>query len=228
VHAAGCTFDSLLTTKSHAQFIGYTGELLVADDLMRRGYTVTTVPRSVQATPDLHVVGDGIDIAVEVYTPRELRAIDEWVEEVKGLVHQVDLRANFRTRLETRIDQMVPWPDRPDPWEVDEMLAGTHDDVLAAITRDVRDHLTRLQPLDRQYPHGGTPLLTSLQLTDVREAPAIGPTRTGTLSSPGFSGYSPAGVFATVVDRARRKAAKRQTHGVDAATRALVVNLAQT
>ena len=228
VHAAGCRFDGLLTTRSHAQFVGYTGELLVADDLIRRGYTVTTVPRSAQATPDLHVIGDGIDIAIEVYTPRELRAVDEWIEEAKDLVHQADFSANFRSRLETRIDEAVPWPERPDPWEVDEMLKRTHDNVLAAIASDVRDHLKRLQPLDREYRHGRTPLITAVHLTDVQKAPAVGPTRAGTFSAPGFAGYSPAGVFATVVDRARRKAAKRQTHGMHAALRALVVNIAQT
>lgn len=35
-------------------------------------------------------------------------------------------------------------------------------------------------------------------------------------------------MFASVVDRAKRKAARRQTHGVHAAARALVINLAQT
>jgi hypothetical protein len=228
VHAAGCRFDGLLRTRSHAQFVGYTGELLVADDLIRRGYAVTTVARSAQAAPDLHVIGDGIDIAVEVYTPRELRAVDEWIEEAKDLVHQVDLPANFRSRLETRIDETVPWPERPDPWEVDAMLRRTHDNVLAAIARDVGDHLERLQPLDGEYRHEGTPLVTIVELTDVQEAAAIGPTRAGSISAPGFSGYSPAGVFATVVDRAKRKAAKGQTHGVHAALRALVVNIAQT
>ncbi len=108
------------------------------------------------------------------------------------------------------------------------MLKCTHDDVLAAVAYDVGNHLRRLQPLHGEYRHEGTPLITTVQLTDVKEASAIGPTRAGSLSAPGFSGYSPAGVFATVVDRAKRKAAKRQTHGVHAALRALVVNIAQT
>jgi len=77
VHAAGCTFGNLLTTRSREQFVSHTAELLVADDFLRRGYTVSTVPRSDQASPDLHVASDGIDVVVEVYSPRELVAIDE-------------------------------------------------------------------------------------------------------------------------------------------------------
>jgi hypothetical protein len=228
VHAAGCGFGSLLTTRSRTQFIGYTGELLVADDLIRRGYTVSTVARANTASPDLYVEGNGIDVAVEVYTPRELRALDEWVEEAEDLVHQADLPASYRSRLETRINEGVPLPERPDPWELNDMIELTHDDVLSVIESDVQDHLRRLQPLKRQYVHEGTPLVTSVELTDVRVAPAVGPNRVGTISHPGFGGYSPAGVFASVVDRAKRKAARRQTHGVHAAARVLVINLAHT
>jgi hypothetical protein len=71
-------------------------------------------------------------------------------------------------------------------------------------------------------------LLTTVELEDVRLAPAEGASRTGAFSYPGFSGYSPAGVFATVVKRAVRKAKERQTKGVSADARALVVYLMRT
>src|SRR6266511_1967544 len=62
VHAAGCTFGNLLTTRNREQFVSHTAEVLVAEDLLRRGFTVSTVPRSSKASPDLHVTGDGIDV----------------------------------------------------------------------------------------------------------------------------------------------------------------------
>ena len=40
VHAAGCTFGSLLTIRNREQFLSLTAEVLVADDLLRRGCTV--------------------------------------------------------------------------------------------------------------------------------------------------------------------------------------------
>jgi hypothetical protein len=68
VHEAGCTFGDLLATTSREQFVSLSAEVLVADDLRRRGYTVRTIPHLGQPGPDLHVNVDGIDVAVEVYT----------------------------------------------------------------------------------------------------------------------------------------------------------------
>jgi hypothetical protein len=70
--------------------------------------------------------------------------------------------------------------------------------------------------------------VTTVKLENVHAASPVGPARHGTLGWPGFGGYSPAGVFAKIVDRARKKARRRQTHGVNAAARALVVNLTHT
>ena len=52
--------------------------------------------------------------------------------------------------------------------------------------------------------------------------------RRGSISYPGFGGYSPAGVFRTVVERAQKKARRRQAHGAAAAARALVVYMMST
>ena len=71
-------------------------------------------------------------------------------------------------------------------------------------------------------------MVTTVVLDNVREAPEAGPRREGNVSLPGFSGDSPSGVFRTVVERAIRKAQERQTHAVEAQTRALVVYLMGT
>jgi hypothetical protein len=76
-------FGSLLSTRDREQFVSLTAEVLVADDFLRRGYEVQTVQRSDQVSPDLLVVVDGLDVAVEVYSPRELLAVDAWVKEVR-------------------------------------------------------------------------------------------------------------------------------------------------
>jgi hypothetical protein len=222
-HAAGCTFGSLLTTRDREQFISLTSEAFVAEDLLRRGYSVTTVLRQGAAVPDIHVVADGIDIAVEVYRPRELLAVDDWVKELTDLFQYVDVQASFSSSVHTRLDPTTL--PRPDPWAVADMLAQTRDVVLEEITLDVEAALRKLRSLNREYAHEGTPLVTTVEVDDVQPAPALGPVRRGTHSPPGFSGYSPAGVFATVVDRTKKKARRRQTHGFSAAIRALVVDL---
>jgi hypothetical protein len=228
VHAAGCRFGSLLTTRDREQFVSHTAEVFVADDLMHRGYTVQTVARSTQASPDLHVTGYGIDLAVEVYSPRELTAIDEWVNEVKDVTTYLDVRASYDSSVTTALEQSIPPSRSPvDPWAPVEMLEQTREEVISEIRHDVETALRALQPLRKVYRHRGTPLHTSVELDNVRLADAF-PVRGSSISYPGLTGYSPAGVFRTVVERALRKARRRQAHGVDAAARALVVYLMGT
>ena len=229
VHAAGCTFGSLLSTRDREQFVSLTAEVLVADDFLRRGYEVQTVQRSDQVSPDLLVVVDGRDVAVEVYSPRELLAVDAWVKEVSDLLNYVDVKASYTSSVHTKLEQQIP-PDRTplDPWGHAKMLDETAGAVLAEITRDVERALAGLHALAKTYRHDGTPLLTTVELDDVEEAPDNGPLRRGTIGYPGFSGYSPAGVFRRTVERSQRKARRRQTEGVPAAARILVVYLMGT
>jgi hypothetical protein len=230
VHDAGCRFGNLLTTRSREQFVSHTAELLVAEDLMHRGYRVSTIPRASGPSPDLHVAGDGIDVVVEVYTPRELTAIDEWTHEVLDLLRYVDMPVSYRSSVHTKLEQTIP-PDREllDPWEPAKMLEQTHDEVMAEIRSGVGTALSERRPLSEVYRHGATPLRTTIELSDVRTAdPTLGPERPVSFSYPGFGGYSPAGVFRTVVERAQKKARKRQAHGAAAAARALVVYMMST
>jgi hypothetical protein len=108
------------------------------------------------------------------------------------------------------------------------MFEQTGENVIATITHDIEDSLKNLVPRTEEYTHPGTPLVTRVELEDVQRAPPMGPQRHGSYSYPGFSGYSPAGVFAKVVKNALRKARRRQAQGVTADARVLVVNLMQT
>jgi hypothetical protein len=130
VYAAGCTFDRLLTTPDRELFASLAVEALVADDLLRRGYEVKTVPRTDQPSPDLHVVVNGLDVAVEVYSPREYLPADEWVHDVTDLLNYVDIRASYHSQVNTRRElSFPPHQVQLNPWAVAQMLAQTRDDV---------------------------------------------------------------------------------------------------
>jgi len=158
--AGGCEFGELLATRSRRQFVALTAEVLVAEDLIHRGFTVTTVPRTNEPTPDLRIAGDELDLAVEVYTPRELLAFDTWVAEVRNLVDQADVAADYVSGIETSIDPATPPDQHPDSWKIDEMLERAHDEVLAAIGADVDAQLRQLSTLNHVYENPGTPLRT--------------------------------------------------------------------
>jgi Hydantoinase B/oxoprolinase len=148
VHAAGCTFGNFLTTTSRVQFISHTAELLVAEDLLHRGFSVRTVPLTSEVSPDLHVTGNGIDVAVEVYSPRELEAVDEWVRVVNDLLNFMDVAVNYRSTVETRVERGIPPDSEPNSWMIAEQLQQTHDVVLAEISRDAEDSLRVMRPVD--------------------------------------------------------------------------------
>ena len=229
VHAAGATFGQLLKTRSRDQFVSLTTEMLVAHDLLRRGYDVTTIPRSGKSSPDLHVRGDGVDLVLEVYSPRELLAVDAWLHEVGDLLNYVDIAASYDWRIATDFSIAgAPESMQRDPWAPQKMLEPTRAAVIADIARDFEDALSELRQLEAEYHHPGTSMVTKLEVTNVRPAPATGPTRHGTFSYPGFSGYRPSGVFRRIVERARTKASRRQVEGAPGATRGLVVYLMGT
>lgn len=230
VHLAGCRFERMLTTASRELFVSLSTEAFLAHDLLRRGYAVETIERSGNRSPDLRVHGHGIDMAVEVYSPRELRHVEEWTRELTDLMQYVDVRASFVFNGSTAIEKAMP-PDREqlDPWAHDKMFEETGAAVMAEIRSDVEHALRNLRSLDKSYRHRETPMTTTVSIDNVRLPPDAGPRREGTFSYPGFSGYSPAGVFRRIVERTTRKKAKRrQTHTVDAETHGLLVNLMHT
>jgi hypothetical protein len=144
-------------------------------------------------------------------------------------LNYADMRASYRSDVATRLDETTPpAPLGLDSWTVADLLAETREQVLPNIAQDVESSLRELSPLKKVYRHPGTPLVTSVELEDVQEASPLGPARPGTISYPGFSGYSPAGVFRTIVERAQKKAMRRQAQGVAASARALVVYLMGT
>lgn len=202
--AAGCTFDGLLKTSSREQFASHTSELLVVEDLLDRGYQVATIARTGDRTPDLHVQGEGIAVAVEVYTPRELRAVDAFVSDVKDFLLNVDIAADYTARTGTDMEKRIPpEPQHLDPWAPDKFLEQTGEEVFAEISEDVHVALSELRPFEKVYRHGDTPLVTTVEIEDVRGSSSPkGPVRFGSLSYPGFSGYSPGGVFGRIVERA--------------------------
>jgi hypothetical protein len=229
VHLAGCKFERMLTTPSRELFVSLSTEAFLAHDLLRRGYEVETIKRSAVPSPDLRVRGRGMDMVVEVYTPRELRHVDQWTRELTDLMQYLDVRASFNFSGDTVIERAIP-PNREqlDPWAHDKMLEQTGATVMAEIRGDVEDALRDLHPIVKSYAHPETPMSTTVTISDVRLPPDAGPQRGGTFSYPGFSGYSPVGVFRRIVERTIRKAEKRQTHTIDAETRSLLVNLMQT
>ena len=114
---------------------------------------------------------------VEVYSPRELTAIDKWTHEVGDLMQYVDVCASYRSSIDTKLELTIP-PQRGvaiDPWATSKMLGETRDEVMAEIRADVEAALGELKPLTRVYRHGDTPLRTTVELDEVQAASERGP-----------------------------------------------------
>lgn len=110
-------------------------EALVAEHFLLRGYDVSTVARTGLQTPDLRVVGEGVDMAIEAYSPREWLEIEEWT----GRLEQYsDVPWNYNARVRTRVAQRSgPTAAPAAPWEIAAMLEATKETVFDALSRDV-------------------------------------------------------------------------------------------
>ena len=228
VFAAGCVFPDLVRTTSRQQFMSVTAEVLAAEHFLNRGYMVSPIPRTGERGADIHVVGHNLDAAIEIYSPREWMAVDAWTDALKDVINSADIAANYVARADTRIRLTTP-PDRfYSPWEIAEVLRLTQREVLANIRRGAYRAMERLRPWEWTYDHRQSALETTFSLSDVSPSSPDGPVRFGSVSAPGPSGYSPSGVFRTIVERAVKKSKRRQTATSVAPTRALLVNLMHT
>jgi hypothetical protein len=105
VHAAGLSFGHLLSTTGRQMFSSLLDEALAAEHFLLRGYDVATIQRTGLQTPDLHVKGTGVEMAIEVYSPREWLEIEEWMGRLLQFLKYSDVPRNYRARARTRVAQ---------------------------------------------------------------------------------------------------------------------------
>lgn len=223
-YAAGCRFDRLLSTDVYEQFQSHMSEVRAAEHFLCRSFSVTTIPRTGTRTADLRLVGNGIDVAVEVFTRREWLPLDEWNDSLRDGLKNVDRCVDFAVSVSTRsVVPSMPWS----PWDLGDALAKTQVGVLGEILTDFAAAIDASTVYRKTYVHEGVGLETDLELHVVR-ASGDAPARLVTISLPGFGGYSPAGMLRRIVEGPlREKAGRGQAQRASAGARCLLIDLSR-
>lgn len=223
-HAAGCSFDRLLTTDVYEQFQSHMSEVRAAEHFLCRSFSVTSIPRTGTRTADLRLVGNGIDVTVEVFTRREWLPLDEWNDSVRDGLKNVDRCVDFAVSVSTRsVVPSVAWS----PWDLGNALARTQVRVLGEIFADFGAALDASAAYQKTYVHEGVDLETDLELRLVR-AGTDRPARLVSIALPGFGGYSPAGMLRRIIEGSlREKAGRGQAQKSGTGARCLLIDLSR-
>lgn len=215
-------FGDLLRTGDYAQFAARLSEVWAADHFLLRDFSVATLAASGERAGDLRVVRGSIEATLEIYSPRIWLALADWDTAVADELKNVDEPLDYVGGADTRVDAMAP------PWEVAAMVADTAAAVLNEIAADFAAALASRQPYKKTYRHGDHPLETTVELESVRDSDGM-PARLIARGGPGYSGYSPAGMFRRIIERqVHSKAARRQAAAAPTGLRGLVVDLSRT
>jgi hypothetical protein len=90
---AGFRQPTLLQTRARKAFVPALGEIRAAEHFLGRGYAIGgfDTTKGSESVPDLLVEAEGTRVAVEVYCPRAWEGLDDYVDELKDALNQLDL-----------------------------------------------------------------------------------------------------------------------------------------
>jgi hypothetical protein len=217
--ARGFSQPTILRTRARKPFAESLAELQAARHLLAREFEVRgqDLTKDQAPVPDLIVAGHGLEVAVEVYCPRQWEALGE-LDEFAAVLKNLDVAYDYD--YEVRVGQLERFDEQG--------LIQLHPGILAArLKPEVRRHLLNdlleelavtlvdAPPSVRvERRREDLNLGVSIALTSIERSRGRLPSRTGGLSGPSITGYDPVGMFDRLVDkRVRAKAARGQAVG---------------
>jgi hypothetical protein len=229
---SGFEQPTILRTHGRKPFAEALAELQTAAHLLLRGFQIETARPGEGQVPDVLARGHGIELAVEVYCPRQWEGLHAFFADLADAVKNLDL--GFDYRFEVAAAQLEWFDDEQrllilHPAELARALdATTRDQLLEELVGELAAKLEATRgavSLERQQPDLNIKL--SIRLDEVRESTGVLPARTGCILPPSTSGYRPEGMFEQIVERVVRKAAKGPAVG-HASLSLLVVELSRS
>ncbi len=230
--AGGFEQPTILRTRARKPFAEALAELQTAVHLLLRGFQIEAPRPGKGQVPDVLARGHGIELAVEVYCPRQWEGLAELFDDLMNAVKNLDSPVDYR--FEVAAAQLERFDDEQrllilHPAELARALdATTRDQLLEELVGELAAKLDGTRGdlrLERERPDLNIKL--SIRLDEVRRSTGVFPARPGCIFLPSISGYRPEGMFEQVVERVVDKAAKGQAVG-HASLSLLVVELSRS
>ena len=209
----------ILRTRARKPFAELLAELQAARHFLAREFDVMgqDATKDQAPVPDLVVAGHGLEVAVEVYCPRQWEALgelDEFAVALKNLDVAYDYDYEVRVGQLERFDEQGLIQLHPGSW-AERLTPEVRRHLLSDLLEELVLTLVDAPPsVGVERRREDLNLGVSMALTSIERSRGRLPSRTGGLSGPSITGHDPAGMFDRLVDkRVRAKAARRQAVG---------------
>lgn len=228
----GFTQPTLLQTRARKPFFDALAELHAAEHFLLNGFSIV-IPQENKAGPKPEFIasGHGVEIAVEVYSPRIWEGLSGLSDGLIGMLMNWDAPFSYKARL--RLEGKHFKPSKlllPHPGELSDALTGPVCEALAHdFNRAIAEKLGKSTAdftVERERPDLN--LAISLSLSSIDRASDGIPARSCVTHGPTKTGHAPEGIFDRLIARnVTNKARQRQAIG-HAPLSLLLVDLTQT
>jgi hypothetical protein len=231
----GVTQPNILRTRARKSFTESLSELHAAEHFLLRTFRVTALDatKGDASVPDLLVSGQAVEMAVEVYCPRQWEGLDDFVDDLKDGLKNLDIGFNYEFRAD--ISQLEHFNGAGELVQLHpvDLAHGLDTTTRAVLVSDLLGELSA--KLDDAIPsvtaardRPDLNLKVSVTLRAIQPSKDPIPLRRGVISPPSISGYAPEAMFDRLVGRrVRAKAAKGQAVG-QAPCSLLIVDLSHS
>lgn len=219
----GLELPALMRTSGGPNFASALAELRVAEQLLDRGWDLEEldVSRGQQSIPEYLARKDELSATIEVYCPRTREGVDQLMDSLMHAIKDLDRPLDYRFEID--VEQLNRFDDEKRLLHIQPetlaqgLVAATRERLKKALLDRINQQLdAKQQSCHASVKDASMNIVCNVKLINVETSTSDLPSRGGTISLPGFSGYAPEAMFDRLVrGRIRRKAMKGQGKDVD-------------
>jgi hypothetical protein len=159
---AGMSMKELRNEVDRSNFGSFLAEALLADHLLQRGLTVS---RGVGKTgkPDLEIDASGFSATVDVYSPRNWQAREDWLGNVVDALKNADVPYEYAANVSVG----TALPMHSD--DIEAIITETGAGVLKGLKNDIATLTVGAAGTTWIYDHARTPMTTTVELLHVAD-----------------------------------------------------------
>lgn len=225
--------DRSLRTRSRFELQSQISAAFAAESMVRHGCRVRDLDRDRGNEPvaDFAVSIDGTKAIVEVVCPRMWGALDQFVEDAKDVLKNLDVGFDFGAQVELRaITEFDEDAYRGfDVGSVDQALESParRSAILKPWIATVADAIGLGKGTSTEHDYVDLNLTLTTEINNVRGAEHVLPDREIAMGYPGAGGYAAEGILRRVLTRGAvaKKLERRQADSTDGSARVLIVDV---
>ena len=216
--ANGFIQPTLLKTRSLIDFSSSISELDVANHFLKSDFSVQgyDAVKDEKSVPDLFINKNDIEVNCEIYSPRDWDGMDNYFDEIKLSILNLDIHFDFIFNISMRIRNHLDDKGnllRFDPWAFSDHFnekteRETEVQRISEIIKEqiIRNSNSRIKEI---FEYQELNVNLYIEIKRSQDSTFELPARVGFCSPPTLSGYAPEGMFNNLVKRRLLKKLKK-------------------